>query len=117
MIGFTVSVPLKLLRRRDTPSRDEIAFEWDIPYGDFYDRICARMDLDPTEATLGYKFDSEAKNRVIRLPPNDSTVFDVMLDKTKSRIARARTRPVLLEIHNLVCLFLFMYPDHLLILI
>ena len=106
-LGFIVSVPLKQFRRNDIPSRDEIAFEWDIPYGDFYDRICARMDLDPKEAMLGYKFTVETKTSIVRLPSNGSAIFNVMLEKIKSRIARARTRPVVLEIHNLVCLFTF----------
>jgi hypothetical protein len=106
-LGFTVSVPLKSFRRNDTPSRAEITFEWEILYGDFYDRICARMDLDPKEAALGYKFEGDAKKSIIRLPSNDSMTFDTMLDKVKSRIARARTRAVILEIHDLVGLSWF----------
>jgi hypothetical protein len=103
MLGFTISVPLKQFSRRDTPSRAELTFEWDIPFGDFYDRICARMDLDPKDAALGYKFEVDPKKTIIRLPMNDVTPFNTMLEKAKSRIARARTRAVILEIHNLVC--------------
>ena len=88
-------------------SRAEIAFKWDILYGDFFDRVCARMDLNPEEAILGYKFDADAKRTIIRLPQNGSDVFNLMLDKIKSCIARARTRAVVLEIHDLVCSILF----------
>ena len=100
--GFVVSVPLKQLSLLDTPSWAEIRFEWDILPGDFYDRVCARMDLDPKSTRLGYKFDVEAKKSIIHLPPNDSAAFNSMLEKVKSRIARSRTRAVILEIHNLV---------------
>lgn len=93
---------MKLVSRRDTPSRAEIAFEWDILFGDFYDRICARMDLDPKDAALGYKFDVDPKKSIIRLPMNNTSSFDTMLEKAKSRIARARTRAVIIEIHDLV---------------
>ena len=60
------------------------------------------MDLDPRDATLGYKFDTDPKRSMIQLPPNDPVAFDTMLEKTKSKMARARTRSVVLEIHNLV---------------
>lgn len=100
--GFTVSVPLKQSRRQDTPSRAEIALEWDILFGDFYDRISARMDLDLKDAVLGYKFKGDSKRSIIRLPSNDLVAFDTMLEKVKSRIACARTRAVVLEIHDLV---------------
>lgn len=102
VLGFVVSVPLKKSRRNDLMSRAEIAFEWDVLYGDFYDRVCARMDLIPEEAILGYKFDVDSKRNIILLPQNGPDVFNSMLDKTKSRIARARTRAVVLEIHDLV---------------
>lgn len=101
-VGFTISVPLKQLSCQDTPSRAEIAFEWDTLFGDFYNRICARMDLDPKDASLGYKFEVDPKKSIIQLPSNDPTAFNTMLEKAKSRIARARTRAVVLEIYDLV---------------
>jgi hypothetical protein len=100
--GFTVSVPLKQLSRRDTPSRVEIAFEWDIPFFNFYDRICAHMDLDPKDAVLGYKFDTDPKKSIIRLPSDGPAAFSTMVEKVRSCIACARSRVVILEIHNLV---------------
>ncbi|KAF9781634.1 hypothetical protein BJ322DRAFT_1023023 [Thelephora terrestris] len=101
-IGFTVSVPSKPLGRQDTLSRAEITFEWNVLFHDFYDCICARMDTNMDDAMLGYKFDSDPKKSIIRLPSNNSTAFDTMLEKVKSRITRARTHAVVLEIHNLV---------------
>ena len=106
-LGFVVSVPLKQSRRNDLMSQAEIAFEWDILYGDFFDRVCARMDLNLEEAILGYKFDADAKRTIIHLPQNGSDVFNLMLDKIKSCIAGAQTRAVVLEIHDLVCSILF----------
>lgn len=94
---------MKKLTRQDTPSRAEIIFEWDIPTGDFFDWVCARMDIDPKEAVLGYKFDVDPKKSIIQLPPNDNGAFNAMLEKVKSRLACARTHAVILEIHDLVC--------------
>ena len=102
ILGFTVSVPLKQHRHKDIVSQGEIAFEWEIPFGDFYDHICARMNLDLTEAVLGYKFETDAKKSIICLPSDDLAIFDAMLEKVKSHIACARTCAVVLEIHNLV---------------
>ena len=98
-----VSVHLKSFRRKDTPSRAEITFEWSILYGDFYDCICARMDINPREVTLGYKFEADAKKSIIQLPSNDPTTFDTMLEKVRSCIARAHTHAVILEIDDLMC--------------
>ena len=65
------------------------------------------MDLDPREATLGYKFDALPKKSITRLSPNDPAAFNAMLEKVKSRIAPARTRAMVLEIHTLVCFIWF----------
>ena len=102
VLGFTVSVPLKQFRHQDTPSRAEIVFEGDTPYGDVYDRVCAHMDLNPNEAALGYKFEGDPKTSIIWLPPDDPAIFDTMLEKVKSRTKCAWTCAVILEIYNLV---------------
>ena len=102
-LGFTVSIPLKQFRRSDTMSWAEIVFEWDVLHGDFYDCVCAQMDLDPREVTLGYKFESDPKKNMIQLPQDDPDIFDAMLEKIKDCISHARTRAVVLEIYNLVC--------------
>ena len=86
-----------------TVSRAEIAFEWDVFYGDFCDRICVRMQLEPKDAMLGYKFEVDPKKSLIQLPLNNPATFNTMLDKIKSRMARARTRTVFLKIYDLVC--------------
>ena len=60
------------------------------------------MDVNTADAVLGYKFETDPKKSIIQLPSNDPVAFDTMLEKAKSRIARARTCAVVLEIHNLV---------------
>jgi hypothetical protein len=100
---------LKKLSRQDTLGQAEIIFKWDIPTGDFFDRVCARMDLDPKDAVLGYKFEVDPKKSIIQLPSNDVVAFATMLEKVKSRIARARTRAVVLEIHDLVYVYIFFF--------
>ena len=84
-----------------------MTFEWDILYGDFFDRICARMDTDPKDALLGYKFEVDPKRSIVRLASDNSATFNAMLEKTKDRIACARTRAVILEIHDLVLFIWF----------
>jgi len=45
----------------------------------------------------------------MEIRPGNTTSYNVMLSKVKDRIARARTRQVILEIHNLVRLFHFIF--------
>lgn len=65
------------------------------------------MDLDPKDAVLGYKFDVDPKKSIIQIPSSDLVAFNTMLDKVKSRIARACTCAVVLEIHDLAHYYLF----------
>ena len=101
-IGFIVSIPLKQLSHQDTLSQAEIAFEWDIPFIDFYNHICACIDLDPKDVALGYKFKVDPKKSIVWLPSNNPVAFNTMVGKVKSHITRACTCAVVLEIHNLV---------------
>jgi len=60
------------------------------------------MDLDPKVAKIGYKFEVDPKRSIIEIRADNTAGYDVMLEKIKDRIARACTRQVILEIHNLV---------------
>jgi hypothetical protein len=78
----------------------------DIPFVDFFSRVCARMDLDPLDARLGYKYGSDRA----RDPPNQLSNEEELrnaMEKGRNKLRLARTRGVILEIHNLVCQFFF----------
>jgi hypothetical protein len=70
------------------------------------------MDLDPKDTMLGYKFEVDAKRSIVQLPLNNPVAFNTMLEKVKSRIARARTHAVVLEIHDLACFICFVYATY-----
>ena len=85
----------------------------DIPFADFFNRVCARMDLDPLDAKLGYKYGSDR----VRDPPNqlsNEEELRVAMEKGRNKLRLARTQEVILEIHNLVCQFFNLMNDTLL---
>ena len=76
-----------------------------ISYDDFHTRVCDHMKLDPQTAQLGYKFSGDRRNlRASNLASADD--FLHAISEGVRRLSRARTRRVVLEISNLVCLFL-----------
>lgn len=73
----------------------------DTSFEDFFSRICAKMDLDPKEAELGYKYHGDRA----RDPPHQLSNTDQLLEafgRGCRLLKRARGRDVVLEIHNLV---------------
>jgi hypothetical protein len=76
-----------------------------ISYNDFRTLICERMGLDFQTAQLGYKFSHDLRGpRASNLATSDD--FRRVISEGVKRLSRARTRRVILEITNLVCLFL-----------
>jgi hypothetical protein len=56
--GIVTYIPLRL------PSN--------LPFEDFFSRICARMDLEPLDAELGYRFEGDrAQDPTFRLANNE----------------------------------------------
>jgi len=79
-------------------------------FNDFFERICANMDLQPANAVLGYKFSGDRiSDPANRLANGDD--FDQAMSWAIDKIKQARTRNIIFEIHNLVsdfhCLFIF----------
>ncbi|KDQ51433.1 hypothetical protein JAAARDRAFT_50724 [Jaapia argillacea MUCL 33604] len=82
-------------------TRSMITVPTDLVFGDFFDRICAQMDLHPSNAQIGYKFHTDR----VRDPPhrlsNEDDLREAM-EMGMGLIRRARTRTVVMEVHNLV---------------
>ena len=77
----------------------------DLPFDDFFSRVCARMDLEPLEASIGYKFSGDRKTDApFRLSSEDE--LRGAMAKGIEKMKRARTKAVIMEIFNLVCHFM-----------
>ncbi|KAG1719586.1 hypothetical protein EDB19DRAFT_1620925, partial [Suillus lakei] len=96
-----VSVPLNTGVVGGRVSRVQIRFPVDIPFGDFFSRICAKMDLDPVNAELGYKFHNDRVRDAPHQLSNEQQLREAF-EQGCMLIKRARSRRVVLEIHNLV---------------
>jgi hypothetical protein len=72
-----------------------------IIFDDFFERICANMDIQPANAVLGYKFSGDRVSDPANRLANAEDLIQAM-SRATDKIKRARTREVILEIHNLV---------------
>jgi hypothetical protein len=99
--NITVSVPLNSGLVGAIVSRTDLRLPVDISFQDFFSRVCARMDLDPLEAALGYKFHTDRAHDPPHQLSNEDELRNAM-SRGKELIKNARTRTVSLEIHNLV---------------
>jgi hypothetical protein len=73
----------------------------DISFEDLFSRVCAKMDLLPLEALLGYKFSSDRKNDPAYQLANEDDLHRAIV-KAIEKVKRARSKDVIIEIHNLV---------------
>ncbi|KAF9790818.1 hypothetical protein BJ322DRAFT_999049, partial [Thelephora terrestris] len=96
----TVSVPLNTAVVGGLVARRELRISSDVTFADFYSRMCTNMDLDPTEASIGYKFHTDRA----RDPPcelsNESDYLPMMQEMVR-KILAARSRNPVLFLHNL----------------
>ncbi|EDR13469.1 uncharacterized protein LACBIDRAFT_322428 [Laccaria bicolor S238N-H82] len=95
-----ISVPRNTEVENGVVTRLIVRLPTDLPWNDFFDRICANMDLIPANAVLGYKFSGDR----ISDPPNrlaNAEDHVQAMARATEKIKRARTREVVLEIHNL----------------
>ena len=99
--NITVSVPLNTGLVGGITKREQFEVSTDISFEDMFERLCAKMNLNPCNASLGYKFNKDLR----RTKYNELTNEDQLrtaLARGVELIERARTRPVVLEIQNLV---------------
>lgn len=99
--NIDISVPLNTGVVGGRISRVQIRLPVDIPFEDFFSRICAKMDLDPANAELGYKFHNDRVRDAPHQLSNDQQLREAF-EQGCDLIKRARSRRVVLEIHNLV---------------
>jgi hypothetical protein len=88
-------------------SRVELHLPVDISFEDFFSRVCARMDLDPLTAELGYKFHTDRRRDAYHQLANEAQLRTAMTHGV-GLMQRVRTRRVTLEIENLVCLLMYL---------
>jgi hypothetical protein len=74
----------------------------DIPFGDFMSRVCARMGLDPRNASLGYKYVGRDPRRSPWHALANEENLRAAMDRGVGYIRRARKHRMILEIENLV---------------
>lgn len=108
--NIAISVPLNTGAIGGIITRENIVVPTDISFNDLFSRLCAKMDLDPQGAILGYKF-----NRDLRRAPYTELKGEDDLHVAMARgvdlIERARKRVVVLEIQNMVSLLFVLSLD------
>lgn len=83
------------------PTRVSIHVPLDISFRDLHNRICAHMDIHPDNAQLGFKFHTDLVRDLPRRLSNEDDLRAAM-EMAAGFIRRARTRRVVMNIHNLV---------------
>ncbi|KAH9066997.1 hypothetical protein EDB83DRAFT_2181108, partial [Lactarius deliciosus] len=99
-LQVTFSIPLNTEVVGSTVTRVFLALPSDIIFGDFFSRVCAHMDISPTDALLGYKFSGDPVQAAPYHLTNEEELREAM-KKAIEKMRRARTREVFVEIHNL----------------
>lgn len=98
-------IDLSIPRNTEVPdgivTRINLRLETDLPFEDFFSRVCAQMDLKTDEAVLCYKFSGDRVSDVPHRLSNPEELA-VAVAKGIEKIKRARSRDVVMEIHNLV---------------
>lgn len=97
----TVSVPLNTAVIGSLVTRRELHIPSDLTFADFYSRMCANMDLNPSEASVGYKFHTDHARDPPRELSSESDYLPMMQEMVRKVLA-ARTRNPVLFLHNLV---------------
>lgn len=100
--SVTFSIPLNTEVAGGVVTRVFLQLPSDIIFGDFFSRVCARMDISPTDALLGYKFSGDPARTLPYHLSNEEELHDA-IKKGIGKMKRSRTREVFIEIHNLVC--------------
>jgi hypothetical protein len=80
---------------------EKLVLRTDIPFVNFCTQVCQKMGLERHNASLGYKFNKTLRRDPYRVLTNEEELRAAMAEGA-DMIERARTRPVELEIQNLV---------------
>lgn len=98
---IVVSVPCHTGHVSSTTTFEEIILPTNISFGDFYSRVCSKMDLEPQTVSLGFKFNRDLRRDPYRDLTNEHQLRAAMAHGVYL-IQRARKRRVVLEIRNMV---------------
>ncbi|KAI6139136.1 hypothetical protein BKA82DRAFT_4459451, partial [Pisolithus tinctorius] len=99
-LRITVSVPLNTSFVGGTVSHVQLRFAVDTSFEDFFSCICAKMDLDPKEAQLGYKYHTDR----VHDPPHQLSNAQQLAEAFEHGhhlLKHTQVWEVVLEIHNL----------------
>jgi hypothetical protein len=99
---ITVSVPLNTEIAGTVQSRSEFSVPTDIEFRDLFDRCCARMNIAAADASLGYKYPTVDKVTQPAHRYSNEEEHRGAIEKGVNLMTRARSRLIVLEIHNLV---------------
>lgn len=99
--NITVSVPLNTGLVGGIIKREQFNVSTDISFEDLFERLCAKMNLNPRDASLGYKFNKDLRRTKYNELTNEDQLRTALAHGVEL-IERARTKPVVLEIQNLV---------------
>jgi hypothetical protein len=103
--GTSQKLEVHILRTGDQPTIVTIYFELNILPANFLSRICANFDVMPDSAKLGWKSNDDAKRdpyHHLKTADDAANAFRILGGHLKNP---RRTRPVYMEIANLVSYF------------
>ena len=72
----------------------------DIIFEDFFSHVCAHMEINPTGASLGYKFNGDPAQAAPYNLTNEEQLRQA-IKKAIEKLKRARSWEVFIEVHNL----------------
>lgn len=89
--------------------KSRLDLEVSLSFDDFWSRACAKMDLDPNDAELGWKFEGQLKGDLCNELGSADDLED-LFEKAIQKEKRKHTRDVEVNMHNLVRVLLMSCP-------
>ena len=87
----------------NTPTvQKQFTIESDIPYFDLRSRACANLDLDPSNAELGYRVSGSDRPKALPSSFDSEADHSMAMDRICKLISRSRTKEFGIEVVNLV---------------
>ena len=97
----TVTIPVKLQAANASATRTVRHFPIDIEWRNFFDRICAIMEISPVHAELAYKFSTELKRDLPHRISNEEE-FRLAIARNEELCSSTRRKKVVtMDITNL----------------
>jgi hypothetical protein len=106
-------IPLNTTKAGEIVSCRDISFNTDICFDDFFDRICAVMEVGRQSASLGWRFTTDRRadlSHRLKTPDDVDGAFKSAVDRMRNKRVG---KEVIIEIINLVSLTPKFAPDRL----